>query len=294
MNCSNCGADNKDGAKFCKKCGNILTDRTAVNESFEQHSKNERKSIKMWILIIAVILIALLTFTAVVYFVVFDGSTDNIPFIGGGNSTTEETKTSDENDEEPTDEKLMTEMTSESATDATVISSAQTAAVPDVVGLKYSDAYEKLTALHIKFKTVNQYSDTVAKDYIISQYPTYGKYISEGDKVILYVSTGTDIETTHSVNSNLSDYIIDGSNSRYIEKSEVTALSKTEMELALNELYARHDRIFTTKSIADYFNSKLWYHGTVKPEDFSESVFNKYEKANRDLIVEVMEEKGYR
>ena len=34
----------------------------------------------------------------------------------------------------------------------------------------------------------------------------------------------------------------------------------------------------------DYFESKSWYKGTVKPSDFDESVLNKYEKANIDLI----------
>ena len=36
--------------------------------------------------------------------------------------------------------------------------------------------------------------------------------------------------------------------------------------------------------IADYFNSKSWYKGTVNPEDFSTSVFNDYEIQNIELI----------
>ena len=40
----------------------------------------------------------------------------------------------------------------------------------------------------------------------------------------------------------------------------------------------------TIIDLQDYFESKSWYKGTVKPSDFDESVLNKYEKANIDLI----------
>ena len=50
----------------------------------------------------------------------------------------------------------------------------------------------------------------------------------------------------------------------------------------------------TTKNLKSYFESKSWYEGTIEPEDFDDSVFNEYEIANRDLIVEYEKEKGYR
>lgn len=183
--------------------------------------------------------------------------------------------------------------TTEPLTTESVIQASAKVTVPDVIGLIYSDAYKKLDNLGIKCNVVYQYSDTISKDFVISQYPAEGKSLDNNESIIVYVSTGNESTVTSS-NSNENDYIINGSDSRYIDKSEVLSLSKTTMELALNEIYARHGRIFSTKSIADYFNSKLWYHGTISPENFDESVFNKYEKANRDLIVEVMEEKGYR
>lgn len=48
------------------------------------------------------------------------------------------------------------------------------------------------------------------------------------------------------------------------------------------------------ESLRTYFESLEWYQGTVLPEDFDESVFNEYEFANRDLIVEYEKEQGYR
>lgn len=80
------------------------------------------------------------------------------------------------------------------------------------------------------------------------------------------------------------DYILEGSDSRYITEKEVENLSDTDRRLAKNEIYARHGRMFNSADLQDYFESKSWYKGTVKPSDFDESVLNKYEKANIDLI----------
>ena len=80
------------------------------------------------------------------------------------------------------------------------------------------------------------------------------------------------------------DYILEGSDSRYITEKEVENLSDADRRLAKNEIYARHGRMFDSADLQDYFESKSWYKGTVKPSDFDESVLNKYEKANIDLI----------
>ena len=80
------------------------------------------------------------------------------------------------------------------------------------------------------------------------------------------------------------DYILEGSDSRYITEKEVENLSDADRRLAKNEIYARHGRIFDSADLKDYFESKSWYKGTVQPNDFDESVLNKYEKANIDLI----------
>ena len=84
--------------------------------------------------------------------------------------------------------------------------------------------------------------------------------------------------------STAGDYILEGSDSRYITEKEVENLSDAECRLAKNEIYARHGRMFDSADLQDYFESKSWYKGTVKPSDFDESVLNKYEKANIDLI----------
>lgn len=80
------------------------------------------------------------------------------------------------------------------------------------------------------------------------------------------------------------EYILPDSDSRAYTYEELSGLSAQEIRLAKNELYARHGWIFKSADLQDYFNSKSWYHGTVMPDDFSDSVFNVYEKNNVDLL----------
>lgn len=91
-----------------------------------------------------------------------------------------------------------------------------------------------------------------------------------------------------------SEYIIPFSDSEYISYSDLYGLSQTEVTLARNEIYARHGRKFTTDSIREYFESKSWYYPQYSPDDFSESVFNQYEKENLKTIVAYEQEKGWR
>ncbi len=83
-------------------------------------------------------------------------------------------------------------------------------------------------------------------------------------------------------------------NTSYLTKEEVNAMSREELNLALNEIYARRGRIFTTASLASYFNSQSWYKPLYDADAFYENVvFNDYESRNVDLIRKVQEEKGY-
>ncbi len=100
-------------------------------------------------------------------------------------------------------------------------------------------------------------------------------------------SSGTSSGSASSAASVSADYILPDSNVRYLSKSELRSLSDYELMLARNEIYARHGRRFADSTLQLYFNQKSWYHGTVDPEDFSDSVFNKYERANIDTIVAV-------
>lgn len=80
------------------------------------------------------------------------------------------------------------------------------------------------------------------------------------------------------------DYILPGSDTRYISAGEVASLTNWELRLARNEIFARRGRLFDDPSLASYFSSKSWYHGTILPEDFSEDGLSKIEKENIEVI----------
>ena len=92
-----------------------------------------------------------------------------------------------------------------------------------------------------------------------------------------------------------SDYIYP-SDSRYISGAELDQMSRQEIMLARNELYARHGYNFQDESIRDYFLSKSWYHPAsgLNASTFDESVFNQYEKGNLETIIDYERQKGWR
>lgn len=91
------------------------------------------------------------------------------------------------------------------------------------------------------------------------------------------------------------EYFFPESSSRYLTDEEISVYNSDQLELAKNEIYARHGRQFVTDYIADYFNSKSWYQGTIDPDTFDaeqNSIFNEYELANISKIAEWEEQKA--
>ena len=105
---------------------------------------------------------------------------------------------------------------------------------------------------------------------------------------VTQVSSVTPADNTDKMDLSSRDYIFPDSNSRYLTDEDLSGYSSDQLELAKNEIYARHGRKFVTQRIADYFNSKSWYKGTVEPETFDAdtSVFNEYEVANIQKIAD--------
>ena len=82
------------------------------------------------------------------------------------------------------------------------------------------------------------------------------------------------------------DYLITGSDSRYITQTDIMWMTERDMQMAINEIYARNGRIFNSPEIRAYFESKYWYHGSILPEDFTEAILNEYERANVAFLLE--------
>ncbi len=78
-----------------------------------------------------------------------------------------------------------------------------------------------------------------------------------------------------------SGYILPESSSRVLTDSDVAHLSKSELVLARNEIYARHGRTFKKQELQEYFNSKTWYSVNKNYNYSNDSLnLNAAEKAN--------------
>ena len=65
------------------------------------------------------------------------------------------------------------------------------------------------------------------------------------------------IITTTSPKSNY--FIIPDSNTHYLTEDDLRGLTSDELEIARNEIYARHGYQFKQKKMIKYFNNQSWY-----------------------------------
>lgn len=87
-------------------------------------------------------------------------------------------------------------------------------------------------------------------------------------------------------------YVFPDADSEYISKSSVKELSDSELQYAVNEIYARHGLKFTKKINKERFEKKVWYNGTVDDQDSIS--LNKYEKKNVDTMAAELKKRGLR
>lgn len=86
-------------------------------------------------------------------------------------------------------------------------------------------------------------------------------------------------ETKPSVSE--TEWFFPDSSERILTDADVAGLSKAELQIARNEIYARHGRKFNNPDLQAWFNSCSWYKGTIAPGDFNEqAIFNETELAN--------------
>lgn len=254
-----------------------------IDENGNEKTKNHKN------LFIAIIVIGAILITAMIIFaaVVFGGSCSD------GESI-------------PTQTSSVIEPTAPTTVDSIPVE------VPYLIGLTQEDAESQLEQLGLEVRISEQPSNLVEQGYVISQSPEAGGSIHRGTTVMLYISTGSDYtvsepqivtqpstqaqtepetsaETEPSDSSNddeISTYIIPDSSERYLDYPDLEGIDGFELELARNEIYARHGRLFDTEEIQEYFDRCTWYNGIIAPEDFDESVLNRYERANIDFILQ--------
>lgn len=166
-----------------------------------------------------------------------------------------------------------------------------------VVGYGYSYGKELLEQAGFKTEISEyRYSTQYDEGYIIEQSPEGDTEAKAGTVVSLIVSSGLIAETTYEPESSAeqnsnsgsdNSFIFADSDSAYLSNAQVDALSDNELQLAINEIYARRGRIFNDQSLAEYFNSKSWYEGIYTAEEFEQNVnFNTYEQKNLQLMID--------
>lgn len=80
------------------------------------------------------------------------------------------------------------------------------------------------------------------------------------------------------------DYILAESSGELLSEERIAGLSSNDIQMAINEIYARHGRKFSTPEIQEYFNGKSWYQGTIEPDSFDENLLSEIERQNVDFL----------
>lgn len=92
--------------------------------------------------------------------------------------------------------------------------------------------------------------------------------------------------------NNPAPYIVPDSSVRVIEEWELDGMDAIELQMAINEIYARHHRKFVMTGVQAYFNSKPWYTGTVEAANFDTSVMSQIEWQNIELMLKLMDQRN--
>lgn len=246
------------------------------NVSYEnpqnKYPKPPKNNKNLLITVIVVSAIAVIAICVCVFLIFFNDKDSN------SDTSASETVTS------TVTETTATTQTTEPTTEATV-----SKIMPNVVGLRKEEASRILRQQNISIRYEEENNNIYSEGVVSSQSIPSGETVRYGEMVTLYVSLGLDEDTYYN-----GDYILPDSDTEYISESEIEGMSKEELTLALNEIYARYGLMFNTTSIQQYFNSKDWYVPSIKPGHFDDSQFNDYERHNVDTIVNYMKEKGYR
>lgn len=270
----------------------------------------KKKKNKFIIVLCAVVIAAALGFIG---FCVYNGlsnsSTDN-------KTTTAETATSAEVTTQAPSTAVPT--TVPATTEQVTTSSSYNNVVP-VVGYGYSYGKKLLEQAGFTVEISDyEYSYDYLEGYIISQTPEGDTSASTGTVVKLVISSGqiqreteapatqaqqsSNSQNSSSGNSNSQSsnaqsssntntnnnggFIFPNSDSSYLSNAQVSALSDNDLQLAINEIYARRGRIFKDASLNAYFNSQSWYEGKYTAEEFEKNVkFNTYEQKNLQLLI---------
>ena len=166
--------------------------------------------------------------------------------------------------------------------------------VPNVEGMKSTDAYNIIAESGLKYQTSFEFSNSVPADYVISQSPAEDKKAKEGDTVSLTISRGvvpTEPPTVIVISdggsgTNDGPFDIYGlrPSSRYLSRSDISWMNKEQIQLAINAIYAKYGLTFTKEPYKSYFGAISSYNPRTKNTDAIEAGMNRYEKENLKVM----------
>ena len=168
----------------------------------------------------------------------------------------------------------------------------------NAAAFSFGDSAGNSASGNLTFDNGQLYLRVTTAEPVSSVYPNVSCIMSRNQVVINPpepTATPTPSEEQPQVTAESGEYFFPESSSRYLTDEEISNYTSDQLELAKNEIYARHGRQFVTDYIADYFNSKSWYQGTIDPETFDAeqgSVFNEYEIANINKIQQWEDQKA--
>ncbi|MDQ0201850.1 YARHG domain-containing protein [Neobacillus ginsengisoli] len=90
----------------------------------------------------------------------------------------------------------------------------------------------------------------------------------------------TEKNIRESSNLSSSDNILPDSDKRALSEEDIATLTKGQLHLARNEIYARHGYVFKSADLQKYFSSKSWYNA----DPSYNSSLNEVEKENVKLL----------
>ena len=156
-----------------------------------------------------------------------------------------------------------------------------------------------ILALTVVVKIVGSVSVSKKNDDETGKVPTTEAYVEETTYVSDYalgdyssksgISSVTD-ESESNPDDALEDpdgYIIPDSASKKLTEEDLEGLTAQQLKYAVNEIYARHGRLFESKELTEYFNSKNWYEPNP---DFDDKSLPKDELENAEFIKQYMKD----
>ena len=245
MFCPKCGKSVRDDARFCNHCGAVLkAGKEFQDENYDSVQEIPKHSSALKWIILLIVMILALLGGAVFAMFRFGFFDEILPDVLRQNKQIED-------HEESVSQEFYQEESTENLFEES-----------ETENLEYS---ESETVFEVEMST----AESIPIETSIAE------TMSLEDMTMAIEESMTETEA---------DYILPESSSRHLMEGDLDGLTKEELRLARNEIYARHGRIYTSDDLRGYFASKSWYHGTVSASDFSDDLLSQVEKDNIQLI----------